>query len=115
MAHESLLAHVPIDEANVHPVPVALGEGGLIADEYEHLLRETTGTPTGAPALDLVLLGLGRDGHTASLFPGNHAVEETEYLFVDTAPGAFPPPGRADHRHIAAAQRGKPRHLPRQR
>lgn len=91
MAHESLLAQVPIDEANVHPVPVELGDGELIADEYEHLLRQTTGTPAGVPALDLVLLDLGRDGHTASLFPGNPAVEETEYLFVDTAPGVLPP------------------------
>lgn len=92
MARKSLLAHVPIDENNVHPVPVSLGDGWLIADEYEHILRETTGTPTnGVPALDLVLLGLGRDGHTASLFPGNPAVDETECLVVETAPGSLPP------------------------
>jgi 6-phosphogluconolactonase len=92
MARKLLLAHVPIDEANIYPVPVSLGDGWLIADEYEHTLRETTGTPTnGVPTLDLVLLGLGRDGHTASLFPGNPAVNETECLVVETAPGVLPP------------------------
>ncbi len=81
MAKETLLDHVPIADGHVHRIR---GEDDpeLVAAEYERLLRRTFGAMTGAPPtdagarLDLALLGLGEDGHTASLFPRTAAVQE---------------------------------------
>ena len=72
MAHEALLSKVPV---HVHRMPGELCD----APAYERELREVVGSN---PALDLVILGLGEDGHTASLFPGDAAVEEIERLVV---------------------------------
>lgn len=73
MANETLLAHVP---ARVHPMP---GET-CSAEAYEAELRQQFGD--GIPAFDLVILGLGSDGHTASLFPGDAALQERARLVV---------------------------------
>lgn len=76
MAYETLFAHVP----KTHVCRIA-GEkpAAEAAAEYEHVLEELYEE---FPDLDLVLLGLGEDGHTASLFPGSSALQERERLVV---------------------------------
>jgi len=83
MAHETLLRYVAIPPGNVHAIPAERG-AIVAATEYAGILKLP---------LDLVLLGIGEDGHTASLFPGNPATESrTAAVAVFDAPK--PPPER---------------------
>jgi 6-phosphogluconolactonase len=82
MASESLLAHVPIPDANVHRIRAEL-EPEAAARDYESQLREFFHPGADScPRFDLVLLGLGEDGHTASLFPGTAALHESVHTVV---------------------------------
>lgn len=76
MTRESLLSRITIPEENVHPFPTDCGEPEDCAKAYEAELRKFFGAA--APAFDLQLLGLGPEGHTASLFPGSPLLEEKE-------------------------------------
>ena len=89
---DALLLHVPVPPENVHPIPALAPDA---AERYEALLRARLGARAPAiPVLDLVLLGLGEDGHTASLFPGQPAAEEGVRLVVRVDGAPKPPPSR---------------------
>jgi 6-phosphogluconolactonase len=95
-AREALLDAVPLDPARVHPMPPSGHEdAGHAAEAYATALRRAA-TPDDhgpVPAFDVLLLGIGPDGHTASLFPGHPAVyDDRPVAAVHGAPK--PPPTR---------------------
>jgi 6-phosphogluconolactonase len=81
-ARRGFLDLVPIPPANVHTWDTEAETPELAAAKYEARLRDVFGAPTGLPRFDLVLLGMGDDGHTASLFPNTRALDAADRLAV---------------------------------
>ncbi len=80
---KTLLDHVPVPLAHVHPMPADCRDLSAAAEQYENLIRRLVPPgPDGLPAFDLILLGMGGEGHTASLYPGTPALVERHRLVV---------------------------------
>ncbi|MGH6850340.1 MAG: 6-phosphogluconolactonase [Methylocella sp.] len=94
MAREALIDHVPIPPAQVHPIPTNSASPEQTAGLYEATLQGFYGSKTldpEWPLFDVTLLGLGEDGHTASLFPGTEALDERD-AWVTSIVGVKPEP-----------------------
>jgi 6-phosphogluconolactonase len=74
MAYETLLAPLGIPSKQVHRMRGEATDLDAAAEEYQRELATITGSRASLPSLDLILLGMGADGHTASLFPGTPAL-----------------------------------------
>jgi 6-phosphogluconolactonase len=81
MTKETLLDHVPIPANNIHPMPTDVPPDEA-ARRYEETLRQVLGKASDFPQLDLNLIGLGENGHTASLFPHRPILHENKRLVV---------------------------------
>jgi 6-phosphogluconolactonase len=92
LAAEALLSHVPLPPENIHRMrgELALAES---AQEYEDEMRSIlTPDETGFPCFDLMMVGMGDDGHVASLFPGSPALFEKQRWVVGSEHNQPPPP-----------------------
>src|SRR5215467_10227682 len=89
MAREAMLAKVPVPTENIFPIPTD-GDPEDAARRYERTLNEIYGAPAldpSRPLFDIVLLGMGPDGHTASLLPGDKLLAERKHLVGAVAHG----------------------------
>lgn len=88
LARQSLIDAVPIPPSNIHPVPTNLDSPEQSASAYDEILKRFFGGS--GPAFDVMLLGIGTDGHTASLFPKSPALKEKKRWVVPSVAPARP-------------------------
>jgi 6-phosphogluconolactonase len=119
MAYETLLSKVAVPPANIHPVPTEGMEIDDAARAYERELQGFYGAPRlegGKFLFDVQFLGLGEDGHTASLIPGEPVLQERERWVAAVAHGrpetriTLTYPAIESSRHIAFLVSGAAKH-----
>lgn len=94
MAFESFLSVVPIPQNNIHPVPVEMAETAeKAAFYYEMELKKINESLLHFPVFDLIILGMGKDGHTASIFPNSPLISETKRWVSASYPPKHIEPG----------------------